>query len=106
MSEYNPKQYFCNRRRVAWGEDLPSDVVASMKDGEIVILLDGNSMPYVFLMYDSFGKIRENYIAWVEAGGEVQPSEIERVVRECNHLVETEKQVVPCYARTPFVTQS
>jgi hypothetical protein len=59
---YEPKEYYDKARYLRWGENLTSEQMSAMKQGETFILLDQIDRPYAIVLMDSRNKIRTNRI--------------------------------------------
>lgn len=58
-TEWKPKTYKNNGKKLQWGQDLSKETKVLMEQGEVFTLLGEDGAPWAELLMDSFGVIRE-----------------------------------------------
>lgn len=56
------RQYTCKQRTLKWGENISSENLQAMFQGEVFILLSAEGTPYRYILCDLLGDIRERPI--------------------------------------------
>jgi hypothetical protein len=88
-TDYNPKIYFDNDRKLIWGKKLNTEQLKAMENGEIFTLRDKSGAKHSRILKDSYGQIREQLI--------LEEINLSEAPQECSH----DWQVYSCPQPSP-----